>query len=143
MKGIGFSLFLYRFRRNKSRLFQRWSCSVDRGCCMMAMWLSPSSGSVFKQNVPPTEELSSIAGSSPMISRFMMSNICRDNYQRKTDGRRRHRRWSSAIMKVTTTAMDGERRAQLYNSRCGTRWVRWIEGTTERGLIWVEAFRIV
>ncbi|KAJ0443151.1 hypothetical protein HanOQP8_Chr16g0619631 [Helianthus annuus] len=135
MKGIGFSLFLYRFRRNKSRLFQRWSCSVDRGCCMMAMWLSPSSGSVFKQNVPPTEVCT-----WPLFSNRLP---LRDNYQRKTDGRRRHRRWSSAIMKVTTTAMDGERRAQLYNSRCGTRWVRWIEGTTERGLIWVEAFRIV
>ncbi|MFS7914764.1 hypothetical protein Hanom_Chr02g00157371 [Helianthus anomalus] len=66
-----------------------------------------------------------------------------DNCQRKTDGRLRHRRWLSAIMKVTTIATDGERRAQLYNSRCGTRWVKWIERTAERDPIWVEAFRIV
>ncbi|MFS8009837.1 hypothetical protein Hanom_Chr14g01290071 [Helianthus anomalus] len=97
MQGIGFSLFLYHFRRNKSRLFQRWSCSVDRSCCMMAMWLSPSSGSVFKQNVMPSEVCT-----WPLFSNRLP---LRDNCQRKTGGRLRHRRWLSAIMKVVKLIM--------------------------------------
>ncbi|MFS8011388.1 hypothetical protein Hanom_Chr14g01308531 [Helianthus anomalus] len=47
--------FLYFFCRNKSRLFRRWSCSVDWCCSMMAVWLNSSSGGGFKHNVPAIE----------------------------------------------------------------------------------------
>ncbi|KAJ0725931.1 hypothetical protein HanPI659440_Chr12g0464491 [Helianthus annuus] len=66
--------------------------SVDQSCCMMAMWLSPSGGSGFKQNVPATE----VCTWSTFSNRLSLSDNCR----RKTDGRRRHRRWSSPIMKA-------------------------------------------
>ncbi|MFS8030163.1 putative ferroportin-1 [Helianthus anomalus] len=71
---------------------------------MMAMWLSPSGGSGFKQNVPATE----VCTWSPFSNRLSLR--CNDNCRRKTDGRRRHKRFSClcAIMGVRATFMSAQ-----------------------------------